>query len=203
MNQASQSSSHISKFNHLVRLKAIAYFIAAILTVHITNITIKMIGSSLHFSQSAFIRFLSSCLMLLPYYLHMRSKHKFIAAKNKNHLILRSIYLVLGTHLWFFGSQNSSLSMMTFISFTIPIFITIFSSIFLKEKVYLRYLVLNFLGIMGVLFIINFDISIPSMHSTLLLFAGAISFSLFSIVTVECPRTKESEGGTIYFCIFV
>ncbi len=139
-------------FNSLYR-RASFWFVLSILCGFFNDFILRYLEVSqnnhVHVFQALFLRFMSSSVILLPF---------FILQKNFNtkHLskhVLRAILLIFPMLLWTYGVQNGSLIFATVMEFSIPLFVAIIAKIFLGEELKGR-LFSIIVGIIGIIIIV-------------------------------------------------
>lgn len=131
---------------------AIGFMIASTGFFSLMNVFTRMATFNMHITQIVFLRNLFSVALLLPWVL----KHGSIilhTTRAKDHF-WRGTIGVIGMHLWFYSIATLPLNHATALSFTAPIFMTIFAIVFLGEKVGIHRwsaIVVGFIGAMVII----------------------------------------------------
>ena len=202
MEDVYEEKSVSKTFNNHKRLFAIIYFILAILCVHLTNVFIKIYGEKEHYTQGVLIKFLSSLVMFLPLIKKKSFRINLYRLKNQRILFIRAIFLSLATTFWFLGAPSCPIVNLTIISFSIPMILLFLSALLLKEKIGFRRKIYNLFGLIGILTIVNFDTSTSNFFDTLIIFLGAIFFSLFGIYSKKCATQGEDVLAVVCLTAF-
>tara|TARA_Y100000589_G_scaffold283159_1_gene281081 strand:- start:1983 stop:2885 length:903 start_codon:yes stop_codon:yes gene_type:complete len=180
-----------SKYNKFFLLLASLFF-------SFMTVCVKKIDNRIPISELVFFR---SIFSLLITYLIIKKRKVSPWGINKSLLILRGILGTLALLCIFYAIRNMPLSIATIIQYTYPIFISIFSVIFIREKLNKYIIFALFIGWLGIIIILNpnqlssLDINIK-VSSIIISFIGAICTSL-AYITVK----KLSKGEDIFVII--
>ena len=124
--------------------------------------------------------------------------------KNKPLLVLRGVLGTLALVCIFFAIRNMPLSISTVIQYTYPIFISIFSGIFIKEKITRNIIFSLIIGWTGILVIINpgqlsnINVEIENI-SILIAFLGSICTALAYVTVKKLSFTEDIYVIIEYF----
>ena len=176
----------ISKIRTKTYLINIFYLFSASLCFSLMTVCVKLIDSKISIYQLVFFRSLFSLIITS---LILQRKKIDIWGRNKPLLILRGLLGTIALMCIFYAIRNMPLSIATVIQYTYPIFISIFASFIIKEKITLNIIFGLLFGWSGIFIIIN---PYQSLYSGLALdhlailiaFCGAISTSL-AYITVK------------------
>jgi S-adenosylmethionine uptake transporter len=149
---------------------------------NLNDILIKFLGQRLPSIEVAFLRFVFSLLSLVPFVMVQG-----IAALRTGHptyQILRSVLLFLGITAWCHGVCSVPLTVVTTLSFTVPLFVLPLAAMFLRERVTWQRWAATIVGFIGILVIAN-----PSSSSGLFsglpvmtLIAATLAFAALDII---------------------
>jgi S-adenosylmethionine uptake transporter len=111
----------------------VLWFVLHLFCSATNDVISKYVSFNLNSFEVSFFRFVFSAIALLPFillkgYAHLKTSHIAI------HFI-RAVLLFLGISAWTYGLSISHVATATVISFAIPIFTLLMSSIFLEEEV--------------------------------------------------------------------
>ena len=178
-------------------IKYLLGLLFAILMFSTFEVASKSMHGCISSFQLTFYRFLIGGIILIPFALK-EIKRRSIIFTLKDHLI----NLVMGFLLVFcsmavtqIGLQLSSASLTAIIFSSNPLFISLFSALILKEKLTKGKVVGLIIGIIGLLitcahvFSIKFNVDSSFILGVLLIFAGMLIFSLYTVLNK--PRVKK------------
>ena len=175
-----------SKYNKYFLLLASLFF-------SLMTVCVKKIDNRIPIFELVFFR---SIFSLLVTYIILKKRKINPWGVNKFLLTLRGVLGTIALLCVFYAIRNMPLSTATVIQYTYPIFISIFSVIFLKEKLNKFIILALFIGWVGILIIINpyklslFDINYRA-SSILIAFIGAICTSLAYITVKKLSRSED------------
>ena len=180
-----------SKYNKFFLLLASLFF-------SLMTVCVKKIDNRIPIFELVFFR---SIFSLIITYIILKKRKIYPWGINKSLLALRGALGTIALLCIFFAIRNMPLSIATVIQYTYPIFISIFSVVFINEKLNRNIIFALLLGWLGILIIINpyklssLDINLRNI-SILISFIGAICTSL-AYITVK----KLSEEEDIFVII--
>jgi S-adenosylmethionine uptake transporter len=158
-------------------IRGILWFLMSLLVSNINDVISKYLGNNLHPIQTTFMRFLFGSLVLLPFMVYF-GRQSFETTRPLLHFF-RGLFLFGGIALWNYGLTIAPITVVTLISFTIPLFVLILAKLFLKEQVgYARFTatIVCFIGVSIVLFL-------QPLHSTIGFFGGLNPYALILLVS--------------------
>lgn len=157
----------------------ILWFILSLFISALNDVISKYLGKDLHSIEISFFRFLFSTLTLLPFMLFY-GKKSFYTSRPLLHFT-RGVLLFIGIFLWIYGLNKVPVTVVTVISFTVPLFVLILATYFLKEKVGIQRWIATLIGLTGIVVIIN-----PNSSSFVpvagLLVIAAITFAMLDVI---------------------
>ncbi|WP_339040734.1 DMT family transporter [Candidatus Lariskella endosymbiont of Hedychridium roseum] len=150
--------------------------IASCILYAFLNSLIKYMGYSVDPLFLVFCRSFFAVLILLPFVLaNHRVDMKFLIGKS---VILPNLVRVglgfVGNCFWFIAMQHMNITECVAISFTTPLFIMLFSIIFLAEKADIKQWALLLIGFLAAIYIKTPDIKMMNYYSFLVLIAAAL-----------------------------
>jgi len=160
----------------------------------------KYLSSSLPVMQIVWSRYFFSCLLVIPFVLVIHKKKSF-KSDNYSLQILRGSFLVITTVCFFYSISIIPLADALALAFVYPLFVTILSAFFLKEKVGPDKYIAVILGFLGVLFIIKpgfreLNVAVFSALGT------GLAYSLYMVSTGKLTY-KDSPLKTLCFTSLV
>lgn len=177
--------------------------LGAMLSLGIMFAFVKLAGQQgVHVTESLFYRQLTA--MPLICFLIWRSQHgwpSIVSNKHRLH-ILRSLLGIFAMGLNFWAMTLLPLADATTISFTVPIFATLFAALILREKVRVRRWSAILIGFIGVLIVVQPGGSlIPAFGATVAL-AGALVTAAVTLVIRILGRTETSVVTIFWFSVY-
>jgi len=177
----------------------IAWFILSLFISNLNDILMKHLGSNLHPTQVAFMRFLFGTLSLLPFMLY-GGLASFQTSRISIHIV-RGLLLFLGISVWCFGLGIVPILSATLLTFTIPFFVLIMAPIFLGEKVKKSLWVATFLGFLGVYFVLNPHAEDFNVFSIVMLIS-ALLFATLDIINKKFVSKESMLSMLFYSALF-
>lgn len=174
---------------------AILLMIASMAWFSLMNIFIRYASHELHTTQIVFLRNLFSMVLLLPWVLRHGSQI-LVTDRIKGHF-WRATVGIVGMQLWFFSVASLPLNEATALSFTAPIFTTLFAVLFLKEKAGLHRWGAVLLGFVGAMIIIR-----PNPHTLdPMMFVVLIATSFWAIagMLVKSLTATEPANRIVFY----
>lgn len=169
----------------------------AVISFCIVAIGVKEISTNISAIQIIFFR---SFIGLFLLFVVFRKKFQELTfMKIKRHL-KRNIFHLLGQYGWVLGIVYLSLTEVTAIEFTVPIWIIIFAAIYLNEKMTRWKIVSVLICFLGVLVIVRPGFEIFNIHTIIVLFS-AISYAIAHISTKKIVKTETPLDIIIIMCI--
>jgi len=177
--------------------------LAAMLSLAVMFAFVKLAGEQgVHVTESLFYRQLIA--MPLICFLIMRSREgwpSIISNKHKLH-ILRSCLGIFAMGLNFWAMTLLPLADATTISFTVPIFATLFAAIFLREKVGIRRWSAILIGFIGVLIVVQPGGSLIPAFGAAVALGGALVTAAVTMVIRMLGRTETSVVTIFWFSVY-
>jgi len=169
------------------------YLVFASLFFSLMTLCVKKIDQRIPIYELVFFRSLIS-LLITNLFISKRNINPW--GKNKPLLILRGILGTIALLCIFYSIQNMPLSLSTVIQYTYPIFISIFSVVFIKEKITKNIIFSLIAGWFGIIIILeptqlsNLNIELKN-HTILIAFLGALSTALAYITVKKLSYTED------------
>lgn len=177
--------------------------LAAMLSLAVMFAFVKLAGEQgVHVTESLFYRQLIA--MPLICFLIMRSRvgwPSIISNKHKLH-ILRSGLGIFAMGLNFWAMTLLPLADATTISFTVPIFATLFAALFLREKVGIRRWSAILIGFVGVLIVVQPGGSLIPAFGAAVALGGALVTAAVTMVIRMLGRTETSVVTIFWFSVY-
>lgn len=177
--------------------------LAAMLSLAIMFAFVKLAGEQgVHVTESLFYRQLTA--MPLICFLIWRSEAGWPAIRSDKHRLhlLRSFLGIFAMGLNFWAMTLLPLADATTISFTVPIFATLFAALILREKVGIRRWSAILIGFVGVLIVIQPGGSLIPAFGAAVALAGALVTASVTLVIRMLGRTETSIVTIFWFSVY-
>ena len=156
--------------------------------------TVKYLSEEIHPFEIAFFRNAFVIVILAPIILS-NTRYVFVSKQPKiqiYRILLNSVALIC----FFYGLSITVLAEATALGFTVPIFATILSILFLKEKIRIRRFSALIIGFIGTLIVLRPDISIQ-IGSILIIFSSLL-WSICLIFIKQLTKTDNAITISLY-----
>ncbi len=160
----------------------------------VMHCTVKYLSQEIHPFEIAFFRNVFVALVLAP--IIISNGHKIFVTKQPKTHVYRILFNSVALICFFYGLSITTLAEATALGFTVPIFATILSILFLKEKIRLRRFTALILGFIGTLIVLRPDISIQ-IGSFFIIFS-AILWSICLIFIKQLTKTDNAITISLY-----
>ena len=160
-------------------------------------IGVKEISSNISSIQIIFFRSFIGLILLFVFF---RKKFQELTFKKIKIHLKRNIFHLFGQYGWVLGIVYLSLTEVTAIEFTVPIWIIIFATLYLNEKMTKWKIVSVLMCFLGVLVIIRPGFEIFKIN-TIIVLLSAISYSIAHISTKKIVKTETPLDIIIIMCI--
>jgi drug/metabolite transporter (DMT)-like permease len=188
--------SRIPKHTH-----GIAYFITAMLFFSLMNVLIRQINDTLPSVQLVFLRNIISFALFLPY-IATKPKEELKTNRIGRHIFRASVGLI-AMETWFYALTSLEVNIATAISFTAPLFTTIFAVCFLDEVIGRVRIITLIIGFCGVMIIANpFNATSFNPMMLIALFSTAM-ISAAGVIVKILTRTEPSWRIVFYMASFM
>ena len=189
------SSSLINKLAQTPKgILAIILMIVSGLCFVIMHSAVKFLSQEIHPFEIAFFRNVFVALVLAPIIISHGCKI-FVTKQPKIHIyriLLNSVALIC----FFYGLSITALAEATALGFTVPIFATLLSILFLKEKIRLRRFTALIVGFIGTLVVLRPDISIEI--GSLFIILSSVLWSICLIFIKQLTKTDNAITISLY-----
>ena len=182
--------------------QAIGFMLLSMVAFAAMNIVIRHIGDSLHSTQMVFVRnvislFLVTCVAAMM----QRAIRRFRTDRLTGHAG-RAMAGLLAMQLWFYSVTIMPVTFATALSFTTPIFATIFAIVFLKEKAGWRRWSALAVSFGGVLLILNPDPDALNI-AVLYVLAASAAMAVAGVFVKSLSRTESPETIVFFMALFM
>lgn len=169
-------------------------FVLAWAIIPIMDGIAKHLSASLPVTQIAWARFLVIFIISLPIVglSFFKKKAEFFISKNIKLQILRNIFIIIATFLFFYSISKISLTTTLALSFVYPLLVTLFSPIFLGEKVGMARWIAVAYGFGGTLLIIK-----PGFGSFELATVAALGAGFFYAMFIISTRRLSLQDNPL------
>lgn len=126
----------------------IFWMIMASIVSNSNDLIIKILGETFAPFQLTFLRFFTGAILLVPFILKQGTAN--LKTNNLGYQITRSVLLFVAIALWCYGASKVQLTLVTTLSFTVPLFVLPLAALILKEKVGIQRWVATLAGFSGI-----------------------------------------------------
>jgi S-adenosylmethionine uptake transporter len=183
----------MSNYQYLI---AVSWFIGSLILDNINDVIMKYVGNNISAYEIIFFRFLFGSIMLAPFYMKRR-----IAVSPQPGMLfihfIRGTILFAGMVIWCEGLKYVNITTATSINFTIPFFVLILASLFLKEELSLIKIVATCIGFAGA-FIVVHDENMKINLSCIMLLISAFLFAVLDVINKYLVKS-ESKVDLMFF----
>lgn len=166
------------------------------------NIVIRQLSVSMHSTQMVFIRnVMSLCIVLVIATFIARGMPRFPTKRLSGHCGRATMGLV-AMQLWFYSITIMPVTLAVALSFTTPIFSTIFAILWLKEHAGPRRWTALVVSFIGVLLILDPDLGHVD-HKVLYVLASSFTMGIAGIFVKSLSRTEPPETIVFYMTLFM
>ena len=173
------------------------WMIIAVISFCIMTIGVKEMSNNVNSFQIIFYRSIIGLITILLFFKKKLKTPTFSVVKEH---LFRNIFHIIGQYGWIVGIIYLSLAEVTAIEFSVPIWILIIASIFLKEKMTSSNLISIVLGFIGVLIILRPGFSIISIKSIIVLLS-AISYAIAHTSTKKLTKKHTPLDIVFIMCL--
>lgn len=183
------------------------FLIIALVSFSAYEVVSKTVVGSINATQLTFIRFLIGGLFLLPFAMkHLRKQH--IKLEKKDWLqvcLLGIINVTFSMNLIQIGYKYTNANLSAIIISSNPIFVAMFSTLLLKEKLTVKKILGLIIGVCGVLVAMGAtgDFSDPSVrYGIMLQVIGMLAFSLYTVLGKKTALKIGSQSMSAFSDLF-
>lgn len=179
------------------------WFFASLLVSIANNIITKLLGQTLSTWQISGLRLGLGTLLLLPFVIYKQFLYSTHQPKEKHFLlhIVRGVIFFLAIYAWNKGVCQAPIATATLMSFIIPVFVLIFSGIFLKEPVGGKLWLATATGFAGAL-ITLYPISFQWDGSGSLFLGAALLFATLDVINKKYVD-RTSMLSMLFYASFI
>ena len=173
---------------------SIIYMIISGFSFVVMHSAAKYLSEQIHIFEISFLRCALVIVVLAPI-IFKEGKSIFIT-KQPKFQIYRIITNSIAMLCFFYGLTLTTLSQVTALNLTVPIFTTLFAFLFLKEKLRKHRLFALFVGFLGTIIVLRPDISINI--GGILILISALIWSVSLILIKRLTETDSSVTISLY-----
>lgn len=166
------------------------------------NIIIRHMADTMHSTQMVFIRNLMSVTLMLMLSLATQKRLPQLVTSRWSAHFGRAAAGFIAMQTWFHAITIMPVTFATALSFTTPIFATIFAIVLLKEKAGWRRWSALVVSFGGVILILNPDASSVNGGVALVLFSSAV-MAIAGVFVKSLARTEEPERIVFFMAMFM
>ncbi len=168
--------------------RGVSWAMLSYVVSNFNDILMKFLGSHLSSLEVSFFRFFFGVLVLLP--LMLRSGHTSFKTSRLNLHLIRALLGFGAISLWCYAAAEVPITLITTVSFTVPLFVLPFSIFFLREKVRRSHWIATFIGFLGIVIATQ-----PQTDGSLFIFCALIlSASMFALLDIIAKRMVAYES---------
>ncbi|WMN11886.1 DMT family transporter [Marivirga salinae] len=173
------------------------WMLISVLSFCVMTIGIKEISDNVNSFQIIFFRSLIGLLTIFIFFKNKLSRPTFSIIKGH---LFRNIFHLIGQYGYIVGIIYLSLAEVTAIEFSVPIWILIIASVFLKEEMTKSKVMSIILGFIGVLIIIRPGFGIINTNSIIVLLS-AISYAIAHASTKKLTKKYKPLDIVFIMCL--
>ena len=176
------------KVNFSVEKRATLLVIVAFLGLPAIDAIAKVLATSIPAGQVAWTRFVFQTVLMAPFFL------RAVTVREPQYLFLqtlRGILIASTTVLIFAAVKLMSLAEVISIFFVEPLLVTLFSAMFLGEKIGWRRVSATSMGFLGALIVVQPNYELFGLKA-ILPFGAALCFAIYIILTRKLSQTENS-----------
>ena len=173
------------------------WMLLAVLSFCIMAIAVKELDKQIGVNQIIFFRSIIGLMVIGSLVCLKKEKLKF------NNLKLhfgRNVFHLIGQYGWILGIQYMSLTEVTAIEFTIPIWTVIIAALFLKERLTWNKIFGIFFGFTGILVIVQPGFQLIDSNMAIVVLS-AISYGIAHSLTKALTKTNDAKSIVFLMCI--
>jgi len=166
------------------------------------NIAIREVSGSLPSTEIVVFRHIFSIILVFCWTAWLHHGMPKFASKRLSGHFWRSAFGICAMELWFYSVSIMSVNLVTALSFTTPIFSTIFAIIFLGERAGIRRWSAIFMGFVGMLIILRPDVSGIS-NAGWIVIASSVLMAASGIMVKTLTSSESPETIVFYMAVFM
>lgn len=176
--------------------KAVLLIILSTASFSLMSIMVKVSSSYFSIMQQVFSRNIIILLVALIF-LMTKKINPFGKKKNRLKLLARGVSGYIGVSSFFYAINNMIVADAAILQNTSPFFVTLFSAIFLKEKLTKTHIFVLFLALTGAMFVIKPQFNVSIIPALIGLSAGMCAG--VSFVIISCLKGEEDSFVIIFY----
>lgn len=183
-------------------LFSIGLMVLAMLSFSMMNITIRMVVEHMPPAQMVFFRNIFSLCLIVPWIIARKESFELTyTSRIKGHFWRAGIGFV-AMELWFYSLSIVPVTTATALSFTTPLFATIFAVFLLKETVGVRRIAAICVGFIGVVVILRPDATTLN-YGGMVVLGSSMFMALAGIMVKHLTKTEAPETITFYMSLLM
>ena len=176
--------------------------LAAMFFMSAMNVVVREMAGGLHSTQIVLFRHIFCIIIVCVWTAFLQRGVPRFASKRLSGHFWRATFGILAMEMWFYSVTIMSLNVVTALSFTMPIFSTIFAIVFLREKAGIRRWSAIFVGFLGMLIILRPDVSGVS-NAGWLVIASSFLMAGSGTMVKSLTRSESPETIAFYMAVFM
>ncbi len=187
------------------QMKAILFMIASTASFSLMNAFIRLISDDIDTTVIVFWRNFLCIFLLLPFMLRLApaegKKSGFATTRMRGHIARASIGII-GMETWFHSVSILPLNQATALSYTAPLFTTLFAAVYLREKITKPRLVALVIGFLGAMVILRPNPEHFDVRALWVLFATSM-WAVAGMLVKSLTRTEPPVRIVFYMSLFM
>lgn len=180
--------------------RAILYMIASTASFSLMNVFINMIARDIDTTVIVFWRNFLCIFLLLPFMLRM-GEGAFGTGRLSRHVARASVGIV-GMETWFHSVSILPLNQATALSYTAPLFTTLFAAVYLREKITKPRVIALIVGFLGAMVILRPDPDHFDIRALWVMFATSM-WAIAGMLVKSLTRTEPPVRIVFYMSVFM
>ena len=180
--------------------KAIVFMVASTAAFSLMNAFIRMVSGEIDTTVLVFWRNFMCVFLLLPFMLAM-GKGAFKTGRISSHMA-RAAVGIIGMETWFHSVSILPLNQATALSYTAPLFTTLFAAIYLHEKITRLRMIALIIGFLGAMVILRPDPEHFDVRALWVMFATSM-WAVAGMLVKSLTRTEPALRIVFYMSVFM
>jgi len=183
------------------KTNGVIWFLISRLSLVILVILARYLANTINAIQVASLQNLSALIFFIPIFL-TKGIGSVSHSKNLHLHFLRGTMAIIGTIIWYYAFTKIPLPEAFAINYSLPLFITIFAIIFLKEKLTQNVFISLLLGFFGMLLILrpHFSNGMTVVHWYIIL--ATCFLAIANILNKVLVNRKETPYSIVFYMSF-
>lgn len=178
-------------------LRGMLMMTIAMMFFSLMNNFVRQASLEMHSTQIALFRNVFTMLLMTSYLLIKNKQWNFAKTKKMRGHVLRATLGIFAVESWFYGLSQMPLNEATALSFTAPVFVTLFAIVLLKEKANLARWGAILLGFAGAMIILKPEPG--SFNTVALVVLGSAALMAAGTILIKTMTKTENPDVIVFY----